>query len=85
MGVTGGPQEKADRFRQSLNLPFPLVGDPDGTVLKAYKVRWPIVGIAKRVTYVIGRDKKVLWAFRNERDMTAHAAEACAFVGGLST
>ena len=82
MGVTGGPQEKADRFRQSLNLPFPLVGDPYGTVLKAYKVRWPIVGIAKRVTYVIGRDRKILKAFRSETDMTAHAAQACEFVAG---
>jgi peroxiredoxin len=81
--VTGGSGEGADRFRESLGLPFPLVGDSDGTILKAYKVRWPIVGIAKRVTYVIGQDRKVLSAFRNERDMTAHATQACTFVAGL--
>jgi hypothetical protein len=32
---------------------------------------------------VIGRDRRILKVYRNERDMTAHAAEACAFVGGL--
>ena len=83
MGVSADPQEANDRFRESLGLPFPLVGDPEGTVLKAYKVRWPFIGIAKRVTYVIGRDRRVVRAFRNERDMTAHAAQACEVVTHL--
>jgi peroxiredoxin len=56
------------------------VGDADGSILRAYKVRWPIVGIAKRVTYVIGRDRRIQSVFRSERDMTAHAAQACEFV-----
>jgi peroxiredoxin Q/BCP len=56
------------------------VGDADGRIRRAYGVRWPIVGIAKRVTFVIGRDRKVLKAYRNERDMTAHATQACEFV-----
>lgn len=82
MGVNADPQESNDRFRESLALPFPLVGDPGGAILKAYQVRWPIIGIAKRVTYVIGRDRKIQSAFRSERDMAAHAAQACAFVAG---
>jgi peroxiredoxin Q/BCP len=85
VGVSADPQEASDRFRESLDLPFPLVGDPGGTILEAYKVRWPLIGIAKRVTYVIGRDKKVLRAFRSERDMTAHAAQACDFVTKLAS
>jgi peroxiredoxin Q/BCP len=80
VGVNGDPQEANDRFRESLDLPFPLVGDPEGAILRAYQVRWPIIGIAKRVTYVIGKSRRILAAFRNERDMTAHAAQACAFV-----
>jgi peroxiredoxin len=84
VGVTGAHQEKADRFRESLDLPFPLVGDADGSILRAYGVRWPIVGIAKRVTYVIGRDRRIQSAFRSERSMTAHAAQACEFVARLS-
>ena len=75
-------QESNDRFRKSLELPFPLVGDDDGTILKAYKVRWPLVGLAHRVTYVIGKDRKILKAFRSETDTKAHAAQACEFVAG---
>jgi peroxiredoxin Q/BCP len=83
VGVNADPQEANDRFRRSLGLPFPLVGDPAGAILRAYKVRWPIIGIAKRVTYVVGGNGKILSAYRNERDMTAHAAQACEFVGGV--
>ena len=80
MGVSRDPQDANDRFRESLDLPFPLVGDPGGKILKAYRVRWPIIGIAQRVTYLIGRDRTVRRAYRNERDVGAHAAQACAFV-----
>ena len=56
------------------------MGDPDGAILRAYEVRWPVIGLAKRATYVIGREKKILRAFRSERSMTAHADGACEFV-----
>lgn len=82
MGVSGDSQEANDRFRESLDLPFPLVGDAEGKILKAYEVRWPIVGLARRVTYVIGRDRRILSAFHSERDMSAHAAQACSVVSG---
>ena len=42
------------------------MGDPDGTILKGYDVRWPLIGIAKRVTCVVGRDRTILWSYRNE-------------------
>jgi peroxiredoxin len=83
VGVSADPQEANDRFRETLDLPFALVGDPGGAILKAYKVRWPLVGIAKRVTYVIGRDKTILKAFHSEVNMTAHAAQACEVVTRL--
>jgi len=78
VGISSDSQEKNDRFRRSLDLPFPLVGDPEGTILKAYGVRWPILGMAQRVTYAIGRNTKVLLAFHSELNMDAHAAQACA-------
>jgi len=82
VGVSSDTQETNDRFRESLDLPFPLVGDPQGDILRAYDVRWPIVGIAQRVTYAIGRNRKVLLAFHSELHMKAHAAEACGMVAG---
>ena len=77
IGVSRDPQATSDRFQASLGLPFTLVGDPEERIIKAYGVRWPIVGLTQRVTYVIGRNRKVRLAFHSELDMDAHSAEAC--------
>jgi peroxiredoxin Q/BCP len=77
VGVSEDNQEENDRFRKSLDLPFPLVGDPDAKITAAYKVRWPLFGRVQRVTYVIGRDKKVRVAFHSELSFAGHAAKAC--------
>jgi peroxiredoxin Q/BCP len=57
------------------------VGDPEGKIRTAYKVRWPLLGIARRVSYVIGRDRKVLSVYHSERDLTGHIARAGEIVG----
>ena len=75
--------ELAVEGEESLDLPFPLVGDPEGKILRAYDVRWPIVGLAQRVTYAIGRNNQVLLAFHSELNMDSHAAKACETVTGL--
>ncbi len=82
VGVSGESQEKIGRFRESLDLPFALVGDAEGKILRDYRVRWPLVGLARRTTFVIDRDKTVQFAFRSETNMTAHAARACEYVEG---
>ena len=79
VGVSTDSQEENDRFRESLDLPYPLVGDPEGKIVREYDVRWPLVGRARRVTYIVERDKKVQFAFGNETNMKAHAQQACQY------
>lgn len=78
IGVSSDPQAKSEAFRGELGLPYALVGDPKGAVLRAYGVRWPVIGFAKRGTFVIGRDRKVALAFRSETDAEAHLVQATA-------
>jgi thioredoxin-dependent peroxiredoxin len=78
VGVSADRAETAERFRASLELPYPMVGDPEGRILRAYQVRWPLLGLARRVTYVVGRDRKVRFAFRSERNVDGHVAQAVA-------
>jgi peroxiredoxin len=78
VGVSTDPPAKAELFRKELGLPFPLVGDPDGTIVRAYRARWPIVGWARRVTYVVGTDRRIREAFHSESAVLDHAARACA-------
>ena len=78
IGVSRDDQATNDRFRESLGLPYPLVGDPDGKICDGYQVSWPLIGRSKRVTYLIGRDQRVRLAFHDEFKMDAHAEQACA-------
>ena len=53
------------------------MGDPQGRILRGYRVRWPFLGLAQRVTYVVGRSRKVRLAFHSELDADAHVQKAC--------
>jgi peroxiredoxin len=79
--VSGDDHETNGRFAQSLGLPFPLAGDADGAIRRAFDVNWPLIGVSRRITYVIGRDRRIALAFKSELDPEAHVAQTCAFVG----
>lgn len=78
--MSADSQETQDEFARSLELPFPLVGDPDGRIRDAYAVKWPLIGLARRVTFVIGKDRKVRLVHRAERDVESHVTQACSLV-----
>lgn len=82
IGVSADHQDTSERFRKSLALPFPLVGDASGDILRAYRVRWPLIGLARRVTYVVGRDRRIRSTYASQLAVDDHVAEACAVVGG---
>jgi peroxiredoxin len=84
VGVSADPQGKNDRFAKSLDLPYPLVGDAEGRILRAWGVRWPLVGLARRASFLVGRDRKVRAAFRSEMDPDAHVTEALEAARALS-
>ena len=77
IGVSADSQETQDEFAKSLELPFPLVGDPGGGIRDAYGVKWPLFGLARRVTFVIGKDRKIRLVHRAERDVESHVTQAC--------
>ncbi len=80
IGVSADDQPTADRFRDSLELPYPLVGDPRGEILQAWGVRIPLLGLARRVTFVVGRDGRIRHRYESNLAAESHVDEACAFV-----
>lgn len=63
MAYYGASTDSADtnrRFAESLDLDFPVLSDADGKVAEAYGVRKPIVGVASRWTFYIGKDGRIL-------------------------
>ncbi len=75
VGVSSDRQETNDRFVESLCLPFPVVGDKSGDVLRAFGVRIPVLGLARRVTFLIGSDRRIRLAFESQFDAQAHIAK----------
>jgi thioredoxin-dependent peroxiredoxin len=60
IAVSGDEGANALKFRQSLKAPFPFVSDSDGALMRAFDVKYPLVTISKRVSFVIGAGRKVL-------------------------
>jgi peroxiredoxin Q/BCP len=51
--------ETQKKFKASLGATFALVADPDRKLVELYDVKMPVVGVASRVTFVIGKDRKI--------------------------
>lgn len=68
------------RFAESLRAPFPMIGDKDRSIAKAYQVLWPLVGLTRRVTFVIGPDRKIEAVFHHEINIVAHRDDVLRFV-----
>jgi peroxiredoxin Q/BCP len=52
LGVSKDDEAAHQKFTQKFNLPFPLLADVDGSIIKAYDVAGSS-GYAQRVTYII--------------------------------
>jgi len=58
VGVSADPPDVAKAFRQKFKLPFPVLPDPERKVIELYGVKG-MMGLAKRTTFLIGKDGKV--------------------------
>jgi thioredoxin-dependent peroxiredoxin len=77
IAVLGCSIDTADSHRSFIKkyqLPFPLLLDPDKKIAKAYGAEngIPIIGLDKRVTYVIGEDGRILKVYPDV-DPATHA------------
>lgn len=76
LGISMDDLATQTRFAESLTTGFPLLADADGAVATAYGVKG--AGYANRVTFVIGKDGKVLAVFEGKDALDpAGALAAC--------
>jgi peroxiredoxin Q/BCP len=59
IGVSFDPSDSHQKFITKYNLNFPLIADTDGKIADAYGVRMPGRNMARRVSFLIGRDGKI--------------------------
>jgi peroxiredoxin Q/BCP len=69
-------------FARKYSLPFPLLLDPDNKIAKAYGADngIPILGLDRRVTYVIGEDGNILKVYPSV-DPASHAKQIVSDLG----
>jgi peroxiredoxin Q/BCP len=63
IGISTDPVDVLKKFQADTKAPQRFVSDPDGAIAKAYGVSfaYQTAVLAKRVTFVIGKDGKVLY------------------------
>jgi peroxiredoxin Q/BCP len=59
VGVSFDSAESHQKFISTHNLNFPLLADTDGKIADAYGVRMPDKSMARRVSFLIGKDGKI--------------------------
>jgi peroxiredoxin Q/BCP len=64
---------KNKEFAESLEADYPILADPDKKVAEAYGVLIPVVGLAKRWTFYIGKDGRILYIDKDVKVDTAGA------------
>jgi len=74
VGVSPQDVESHRRFADQHGLNFPLLADPDKTVVKAYDLDGPLGFGVRRGTYLIGRDGKIQDSVLADLRIGAHEA-----------
>ena len=80
LGVSKDDEGAHQQFTQKYNLPFPLLADVDGSIIKAYDVEGSS-GYAQRVTYVIDETGKIVHVDSSVKT-DSHANDILAAVAG---
>jgi thioredoxin-dependent peroxiredoxin len=81
VGISRDSVSKQQQFADKYEFGYPLLSDADGAVARRFGVRRAIAFgplVTKRMTFVIGTDRRVLAIIHNEVSMAAHADRALA-------
>ncbi|WP_305802141.1 peroxiredoxin [Nocardia alni] len=79
LGISADDVAKQKKFDDTHNLGYPLLADAGRATAQAYGIKRLIPGLpARRATFVIGSDQKIIAAIHSELNMNIHANEALA-------
>jgi peroxiredoxin Q/BCP len=82
VGVSRDTVEEHKKFADEYKLNFTLVADPEGKIVAAYDTKMPLVGMSKRVSFLIGLDGKIIHV-TNAMSAQTHFDEMKAAIDGL--
>ena len=59
VGISRDSLSSHHNFKKQHKLPFELLSDVDGNVAKAYQALIPLLGVVRRVTYLLDADHRI--------------------------
>ncbi|MFJ5829243.1 peroxiredoxin [Streptomyces sp. NPDC093089] len=79
VGISSDDVERQQEFAERHSLGYPLLSDVDGAIRERFGVKRGFsLAPTKRVTFVIGQDRRVREVVRSELRMSVHADRALA-------
>lgn len=83
LGVSADTGASHRAFAEKFKLPFSLLADPEKRIITAYGVKMPILGWARRVTFLIDRQGVVRKVIRDTRTQD-HDRQVLALLKGMT-
>jgi peroxiredoxin Q/BCP len=83
IGVSFDSAESHQKFIATYKLNFPLLADPGGKIVDAYGVKWGDRKLARRVSFLIGLDGKIVH-ITDAANPDVHFSEMQAAIAGLN-
>jgi peroxiredoxin Q/BCP len=72
VGVSVDTVKTQCAFAEQEDIHFPLLGDEQRTISKAYDVLWPVLNVDRRVTYIIDPSGTIETVIRHEVRVYRH-------------
>ncbi len=79
LGISTDSAQTQCRFAERHGVTYPMIGDEDGTITRAYDVRWPLLPFARRVAYVLDARHVIAAVFHHEFQANRHLDEILRF------
>ncbi|WP_437324118.1 peroxiredoxin [Sorangium sp. So ce381] len=80
VGVSTDDHTTQCRFAEAQKVPYPMIADRDRSVCRAYGVLWPLIGLARRITYVITPALEIAAVFHHEFQAWKHRDDVLSFI-----
>lgn len=84
IGVSGDDLSTQESFCKEAGAPFPMVGDPEGKILEAFGVSWPLLDTSRRATFVIDGEGTIRARILSEVLIRRHIDRALEAVQALA-
>lgn len=72
-GISKDDIETQKKFKEKYNLPYELIADDDGKIIKSFGVSG-LFGFAKRVTFIVNPNAEIAWVI-NDVQVSKHSLQ----------